>query len=156
MKINQKFNEGDWITIENSADLTPGCMGVRPGTYEVVKRSESHSGMTGDEPDVIFINGDGIWCISGKFRLATLDEIESAASVIRVNGYIAEFFPEYVKFGCAHIAKKQILLAHSLMQDNSKYSNKQVVYIVIGAGTFDRKTVKLLAEHYLNKNVKKS
>lgn len=71
---------------------------------------------------------------------------------ITINGYKAEFFDDYVKFGCAKIDKQLFIALYKTTKINySVYGNKNVEAVTIGKGTFSKEQIKAIAEYYENK-----
>lgn len=76
---------------------------------------------------------------------------------ITINGYKAEFFDDYVKFGCAEFDKHEFIFAQEFIQkvlDSKNYgsskTNREVESITIGKGTFRKEQIKQIAEYYEN------
>jgi len=72
---------------------------------------------------------------------------------ITINGYRAEFFKNYVKFGCAEIDKSIFINLYNLIYTGNfnKNSNKLIESVTIGKGIFTKEQIKEIAEYYLNK-----
>jgi hypothetical protein len=84
------------------------------------------------------VYGDGKWA-----------EIVPAYPDITINGYKGEFFPDYVKFGCASIEKEMILSIWNLMSAEVPDGFKKLKKVYIGEGRFDVNEIKIIAEHFL-------
>jgi hypothetical protein len=85
------------------------------------------------------------------FRIATKDEINRMRHPqITINGYKAEFFGNYVKFGCDKIAKELILDIYRVIEVHStRY--KKIESVAIGNGVFTKNQIEEIAEFYKNK-----
>lgn len=84
---------------------------------------------------------------------------ESVCPDITINGYKAEFFEDYVKFGCAEINKSVFITLNKLRQSlnldsaisYSTHTNRSIESVTIGKGTFTKEQIKEIAEYYTNK-----
>lgn len=92
-------------------------------------------------------------------RKATPEEIENATIPnIIINGYKAEFFDTYVKFGCAEFDKYEFVLAQQFInkvKDSKEYAssktNREVQSVTIGAGRFSKEVIKQIVDYYKNR-----
>jgi hypothetical protein len=86
-------------------------------------------------------------------RLATPEEIKEATKPkfpdITINGYKAEFFPDYIKFGCAKISKEVFIDLDSI--NEYKNTNRDIKKVTIGRGEFTKEQIKEIVEYYKNK-----
>lgn len=109
-----------------------------------------------DERFKIEFNDDNIECISitaSTTRIIYSDgkwaEIIETTPNITINGYKAEFFEDYVKFGCAEI-NKEVFIDLVEAKDYS-HTNRQIESVTIGRGTFSKEQIKTIVEYYGNK-----
>lgn len=65
---------------------------------------------------------------------------------ITINDYKAEFFDDYVKFGCAEI-NKEVFIDLVEAKDYS-HTNRQIESVTIGKGTFTKEQIKAIVEYY--------
>lgn len=65
---------------------------------------------------------------------------------ITINGYKAEFFDTYVKFGCAEISKE--VFFDLVNAKNYSNTNIEVESVTIGKGIFSKNDIKQIAEYY--------
>lgn len=70
---------------------------------------------------------------------------------ITINGHKAEFFDDYVKFGCAEIAVDHFKQIWDVMTVNHINSNRKVDKVTIGKGEFNAEQIKQIVEYYKNK-----
>ena len=77
-------------------------------------------------------------------------EILPSTPQIEVNGYKAEFFDEYVKFGCATINKDVFLTLDKINPNYTKRSNRKIESVKIGKGKFTKEQIAEIANHYKN------
>ncbi len=148
--LEPEFKVGDWVVFETER-VKEEYPNLYTGTWNkdhILKIDEI------EDDHFRFYNQIGKSKISNSskcFRKATPEEIKKAqVPDITINGYKAEFFDDYVKFGCACIAKIQIGLALDLINYNSSYTNRTVNSITIGSGTFTSNQIKQIAEYYEN------
>jgi hypothetical protein len=67
---------------------------------------------------------------------------------ILINGYKAEFFPDYVKFGCVEIKKEAFIKILDGVPDISQLANRHVQGIQIGKGLFTIENIEEIIEYY--------
>lgn len=76
-------------------------------------------------------------------------EIIETTPNITINGYKAEFFNNYVKFGCAEINKEMFFDLYACR--GYPHNNRKIESITIGGGTFTKEQIKAIVEYYENK-----
>lgn len=98
--------------------------------------------------DQLYVDGNLLIYENGKWA-----EILPSYPVITINGYKGEFFPDYVKFGCAKISKHIFRELHicQALKDIHEFGNKEVTSVTIGSGVFSKKQIQEIAEYYLKK-----
>lgn len=67
---------------------------------------------------------------------------------ITINGYKAEFFPTYVKFGYAEI-NKEVFIELAIINEYGN-TNREVESVTIGRGVFTKAQIKEIADYYNN------
>lgn len=67
---------------------------------------------------------------------------------IFIDGHKGEFFPEYVKFGCAEIDKEVFINLSYNLSHKWKFSNRDIEYVTIGNGIFSKEHIKQIANYY--------
>ena len=65
---------------------------------------------------------------------------------ITINGYKAEFFPTYVKFGCAEI-NKEVFIDLATINEYAN-TNRDIESVTIGRGVFTKAQIKEIADYY--------
>lgn len=141
-KKEETFCVGEWVTFYSEIDK---CVYT-----DKIKEWTSHSYCKLE---------NGLEPFKHLLRKATPEEIKAAQTPqITINGYVGEFFDDYVKFGCAYIDKVIILSIYNFFKELSRTekaspaSNKEIESVTIGKGTFTKEQIKQIAEFYLNKN----
>ena len=87
------------------------------------------------------VNDEGMYILfKGKWA-----EIIKAPCII-INGYKAEFFPTYVKFGYAEI-NKEVFIDLATINEYSN-TNREVESVTIGRGVFTKAQIKEIADYY--------
>jgi len=77
--------------------------------------------------------------------------IETAPNII-INGYKAEFFDYYVKFGCAEISKDVFIDLIDLVEAKDyPNTNRYIESVTIGKGTFTKEQIRQIVDYYANK-----
>lgn len=152
----EEFKVGDWITIEDSNKLQPGCKGCKRRTYHIISKPMTDwCGLSEDDGGFFVKTFDEVWKISNiGVRLATPEEIKTAQiPQITINGYKGEFFDYYVKFGCAEIDREDFIQLNEFVRlfGDERLTNKYIESVTIGKGTFTKEQIKQIAEYYNKK-----
>lgn len=94
-----KYEVGEWITIEDNEKLQSGCKGCKRGTYQIVNRdiniSENEiNGLTSGQNNTFLVKtNNGIWRISDiGIRCATLEEVSSVSKEVIEEFKINEWY----------------------------------------------------------------
>lgn len=74
---------------------------------------------------------------------------KESAPDITINNHKAEFFDDYVKFGCVEIHKRVFINLATI--SDYPHTNREIESVTIGKGTFSKAEIKSIANHYLNK-----
>ena len=89
-------------------------------------------------------------CCVEYLKSITKEEYQKAfIPQITINDYKAEFFDDYVQFGCAKISKH--VFKELAEMDNYKNSNTEIESVTIGKGVFSKEVIKEIADYYNNK-----
>ena len=93
------------------------------------------------------INNDGLVDDEGMYILFKdkWAEIIKAPCII-INGYKAEFFPTYVKFGYAEI-NKEVFIDLATINEYAN-TNRDIESVTIGRGVFTKAQIKEIADYY--------
>lgn len=106
-------------------------------------------------PSLAFVSTKNILSIRGKSKTGSIKESEVYDELvivkdeeIEVNGYKAEYFKDYIKFGCATIDIVMLENLHEWYQSKRNGNRTLTGDIQIGAGTFNKEIIeKLLFVH---------
>lgn len=136
-KEKEKFKVGDWVKLSETAN---GWGAGSEICNAVVKLTEIKKELYNEKVYFIHEGFKKRTNYNEISRLATPEEIKAAQfPQITINGYKAEFFDEYVKFGCQEISIDFLKKLYHLQ-------NSHNVDI-----TANKEAIKKLAEYYRNK-----
>lgn len=141
-----KFDE---VRKATSEEIKDALLAEAESKYPIGTRFKSaYSGFICEVTDKIRIAVDNDGLVSEGNYILYKDkwaEIIKTPDII-INGYKAEFFPTYVKFGCAEINKKVFIELATI----NKYANtnRDVESVTIGKGVFTKAQIKEIANYY--------
>lgn len=139
-----EVKEGDWAVVVDTDWRLPDN-----GTIVQVEkvRPDPWHGKICD------VSGVGSYSIH-RFRKATPEEVAAHLAKdkiveITVEGqvYKSEYFPGYVKFGCAEITNEVIGMANDLLRYSSRSDGRKVEAVQIGKGLFTAAMIEKLAKN---------
>ena len=107
------------------------------------------SGAYTSNKNILYVSWEGSW---GMNYAEIDDNLKIVKEEVEVNGYKAEYFRYYIKFGCASVDVKMLENLYEMMTGIKNYYSEgnRVVEgdIKIGAGTFNKQIIeKLLKIH---------
>ena len=140
----EEFKVGDWITV--IGDVSGGWLAeTKLRTFKITKEKTQYSTGMYFGVSVAFHKDCKLYT---EARLATEEEIRHASvSDITINGYKAEFFDDYVKFGCAKISKYLIFDLYKCIS-KSYDDSKKIESVQIGKGTFSIDVLERICKFY--------
>lgn len=139
----EDFKVGDWVYVINGGN---GAMGANTFIGKICTQKTALELIYGGEINYVTApiyveNNSSSWglCDGYQLRKATPEEIKAAQiPKIEINGYRAQFFSDYVKFGCQKYSSEFVIQLNDCLQVNGfKMDHKD--------------SIKQIAEYYLNK-----
>lgn len=134
----EEFKVGDWVTILDKGDhgFKEGYSSYHRGfpTFKIGYVDYKNKFACETDKDI----GNGVYF--PRLRKATEEEIKNAQLPnITIRGYKAEFFDDYVKFGCQEYKKDFIIQLSNMLKNNSSIAMDY------------KREIKRLADYYKNK-----
>jgi hypothetical protein len=147
----EEYKVGDWVLLSNTAN---GWGSDKYINNQIVQIEEIKT-LWGDDILKIFFTFKGkneSTAYKEIVRKAVPEEIKNAQMPdITINGYKAEFFDSYVKFGCANISNELFIDLYRIIKVNyDTYGKKNVESVTVGTGVFSKEVISQIA-NYINR-----